>query len=402
MDQALAATYTIRREMRITLAISSLAGGGAERVATNMANYWASKGWSISILTDSQRARPPAYDLHPRVVHRDLAFSQEPGRHLPDRETVIALGDLFTSAVRPERDVLLSELDLVARLRHAIKGMRPDAVISFLDLTNVRVLLATTGLDVPVVVSEHSDPNHNNIGPGMGLLRRRLYPRAKYVVALTDESMRFFSGMSGVRCRIIPNPILPHISGAQEPGNEKEGMVLMSMGRLSHEKGFDHLLRAFAAVSGDHPGWSLEVWGEGPLLKWLDELASELRVLDRVRFPGFTRTPHLAMSRADLFALSSRCEGFSNVLCEAMAAGLPVVSFDCPSGPRYIIRDGVDGILVPAQNTLALGEALSRLMGDEHERKRLAARAPEIVDRFAIHKIMDMWEEILLEHPSGT
>jgi glycosyltransferase involved in cell wall biosynthesis len=388
--------------MRITLAISSLMGGGAERVAVNMANYWASRGWAISILTDSQGSRPPAYNILPQVVHRDLAFSRDPGRRIPDRETVIALGGLWTNSVRPERAVLLWDLDLVAALRHAIKETRPQAVISFLELTNVRVLLATRGLEVPVIVSEHSDPNHNNIGAGMELLRRRLYPQAKYVVALTDESMRFFAEMNGVRCRVIPNPVLPHIGDAREQDNDKEGLVLMGMGRLSHEKGFDHLLRAFATVSNDHPGWSLEIWGEGPLLDWLGRLAAALDVSDRVRFPGFTRTPHLAMRRADLFALPSLCEGFSNVLCEAMAAGLPVISYDCPTGPRHIIRDGVDGVLVPAQNIPALAEALGHLMGDEHERRRLSARAREVAGRFAVDKIMDMWEEILMDHPSRT
>jgi glycosyltransferase involved in cell wall biosynthesis len=391
--------------MRITLAISSLMGGGAERVAVNMANYWAAKGWSITILTDSQGTRPPAYDISAQVVHRDLAFSREAGRCLPDRETVVALGSVFAGSVPAELQVLLYNLDLVAQLRNAIRDTRPEAIISFLDLTNVRVLLATTGLNLPVIVSEHSDPFHNHIGAGMDLLRCRLYPRARWVVALTGESKRFFSAINGVRCRVIPNPVLPAAGDApkaltNEARNHQEGMVLMGMGRLSHEKGFDLLLRAFAIVARDHPSWSLEVWGEGPLRDWLGELAGALGLSDRVRFPGFTRTPSLAMSRADLFALSSLCEGFSNVLCEAMASGLPVVSFDCPSGPRHIIRDGIDGLLVPARDTSALARALSRLMADESERKQLAASASEVVDRFAIHKIMGMWEELLLDHPS--
>jgi glycosyltransferase involved in cell wall biosynthesis len=380
--------------MRITLVISSLTGGGAERVATNMANYWAAKGWAITILTDSQGSRPRAYNLLPQVVHRDLGPFPDASRRIPDSETVIALRQLMNIASRSERVVVLSELDLVARLRHAIKDTHPQAVISFIDLTNVRVLLATAGLDVPVIVSEHCDPNCNNIGQGMELLRRRLYPGARCLVALTDEAMSFFSGVNGIRGRIIPNPVLP-ADDREEPEIHKKNMVLMGMGRLSHEKGFDLLLRAFAAASNEHPGWSLEIWGQGPLQRSLEEFAARLGLSERVRFPGFTTTPYRAMSRADLFSLSSLCEGFPNVLCEAMASGLPVVSFDCPSGPRHIIRDGVDGVLVPPRDTSALAKALDRLMGDEHERKRLAARAPEVVERFAINKIMDMWEQIL-------
>jgi GalNAc-alpha-(1->4)-GalNAc-alpha-(1->3)-diNAcBac-PP-undecaprenol alpha-1,4-N-acetyl-D-galactosaminyltransferase len=391
--------------MRITLVISSLAGGGAERVATNMSNYWSGNGWEITILTTSHGTRGRAYDLLPGVAHRDLALSSDSrGSRTADREalieTLIAMRELLDRASWPERGLVMWDLELLARLRRAIQDTRPQAVISFIDLTNIRTLLAATGLDVPVIVSEQCDPHHNNVGAGIHLLRRRVYPQAKYVVALTEESMAFFSDMKGVRGRIIPNPVLPPVSDEEEEYPlGKNGFLLMGMGRLSHEKGFDLLLRAFGMVAQEHPCWSLEIWGEGSILDWLEQFASKLGLSDRVRFPGFTRTPHRAMKRADLFAVSSLCEGFPNVLCEAMASGLPVVSFDCPSGPRHIIRNGVDGVLVPPRNVPAMAEALDRLMRDQNERRRLAARAPEVVRRFAVKDVMSMWEQLLPDSP---
>ena len=171
----------------------------------------------------------------------------------------------------------------------------------------------------------------------------------------------------------------------------------MAMGRLAQEKGFDLLLDAFALVAGRHPDWTLEIVGEGPLRSHLESYTQKLDLGGRVLMPGFTRQPFDAMRRADLFALSSRCEGFPNVLLEAMACGVAAVSFDCPSGPRHIIRDGVDGTLVPSGDTHALAQSLDRLMGNEAERRRLAARAPEVAVRFGAAKIMSIWEDLVLD-----
>src|SRR6185295_1425214 len=267
-------------------------------------------------------------------------------------------------------------------LRRAIADSRPQIVISFINATNVRTLLATRGLGVPVIVSERTDPYRDSLNEGMRRLRRRLYAHAAYMVAQTHEIAAFFAGTIGDRARVIHNPVpAPVFHHPPEAmfANAPSGAIVVGMGRLVEEKGFMLLLRAFAAIAAKHPSWSLEIWGEGPQRPRLERLAQNLNVNERVRLPGFTSRPFDALRHADLFALSSLSEGFPNALCEAMACGLPAVAVNCSSGVREIVRDGVDGVIVPAAAVPALAEALDRLMSSDAERQRLAARASEVV-----------------------
>jgi GalNAc-alpha-(1->4)-GalNAc-alpha-(1->3)-diNAcBac-PP-undecaprenol alpha-1,4-N-acetyl-D-galactosaminyltransferase len=383
--------------MRITVVISMLSGGRAERVATNMANYWAAKGWEVTILTTDFGGEPSTYGLHPRVTHLNLRSPRF--NNLPtDLRVTAPLRDLINACSQSERAVLNPLTPHILRLRRVILSTRPAVVISHIYLTNICVLSATRGLGLPVIVTEHIDPNETFIGEGLELLRYRLYPQANYVAVLTEESLGYFSSVPGIRGRIIPNAVTPPVfSSFDKPPQQKNGKTLLAMGRLEHEKGFDLLLSAFNLVAEKHADWTLEILGEGPVRDYLESCVQKRGLGERVRMPGFTSRPFDAMRRADLFVLSSLDEGFPIVLLEAMACGVAVVSFDCPSGPRHIIRNGVDGVLVPPRDSQAMAAALDRLMGDEAERKRLAGRAPEVLDRFSVEKVMSMWERLIFD-----
>jgi GalNAc-alpha-(1->4)-GalNAc-alpha-(1->3)-diNAcBac-PP-undecaprenol alpha-1,4-N-acetyl-D-galactosaminyltransferase len=361
-----------------------------------MARYWAEKNWEVTILTLFHGRRPVCYDLHPNVTHRDLAKSILFKNPRPDAQSLFALRDLFNVLTPSERRVFLRDIILIVALRHAIMGTRPQTVISFIDVTNVYVLLALYRLNLPLIISERCHPVSTG-DRGWDLLRQRLYTRATNLVVLAEESLSCFEAEVRTRSRVIPNAVMPprYAGSSAEARQQKPERMLLAMGRLAYEKGFDLLLHAFAELAPKHHWWSLQIFGQGPLQSALQALADDLGLRERVRFCGFTHQPYDVMRQSDLFVLSSRLEGFPNVLLEAMACGLPVVSFDCPTGPRYIIRDGIDGLLASPLDFNALRDKLDHLMGDEAERKRLAARAPEVIERFSVERVMGMWENLV-------
>jgi len=360
--------------MRCTLIIYSLTSGGAERVISNMANYWAAKGWEINILTFDDDKKKPFYDLDSQISHIPLGIAgQSPN-------PIIGIWNNLTR-IQP--------------LRTAIIRSKPNVVISFLHQTNEIVLLATRWLNVPVVVSERNDPASETTGKVWVKLRQWTYPFADRIVVQTKRAGDYFSSKLQERICVIPNPVLLPPDEKKISDKLLSDRSLIGIGRLEPQKGFDLLLEAMAKLKDCYPEWTLTILGEGELRPQLESLRNELGLGDRVHLLGRVKNPHEFLKQADIFIMSSRFEGFPNALCEAMACGLPVISTDCPNGPREIIRDGVDGILVPNEDVSTLATAMERLMSDGKERQRLADRAKEVTERFGLEKVMSLWELLI-------
>ena len=365
-----------RDAMKLVLIVPSLGGGGAERVMATLANAWAMRGVEVTLITLSSAVND-RYPLDRRVwrVALDVARrSSNPAQ---------ALG----------RNVVR-----VRALRRAIKAARPDAVISFVANTNALAMIAATGLRVPVIVTERQFIGAEPSRLVWTLLRRVLYRRAAAVVAQTRRCADELEARVGRAVRVIANPVAPGADNARpEPAPVGDGRVrtLLAVGRLVPAKGFDLLIDAFARVAKRHPGWKLEILGEGPLREPLTQSIAMHGLTTRIALPGFSPQVRQAMRRADLFVLSSRFEGLPNALLEAMAEGVACVSFDCTAGPRELITHGENGWLVPAEDVDGLAMALDTLMQDDVLRARLGTHAREVCNLYSVSEILRQWDRLL-------
>ncbi len=362
--------------MRLTFTISSLSCGGAERALSTLANSFSGAGHQVTVIT----VDTPDSDFY----------------RLDDEVTRVALGMLSKSASMGI--AVCRNVQRLIAFRKSILASRPDVVIGFMSRTSVISLISCLGLGIPVIACEQQDPRWGRESRTWEFLRRLTYPRLAALVSASGGVDNYFDWIPRQRRRVIPNPLadVRDYSNA-EPALHMDGTRkhIVAMGRLVHQKGFDLLIDAFSALSDTFRNLDLTILGEGPERGNLERLIAARRLEGRVLLPGQTEAPFPILKQADLFVLSSRFEGFGNVLCEAMACGLPVVSFDCPSGPGDIIRDGVDGVLVPPGDVKSLADALRRLLTDGTERERLASRASEVVERFGVKYVMAQWENLL-------
>jgi len=361
--------------MRLTLVISSLERGGAERILSTLAGAWAERGRHVTLITFDDR-EVPAYPVHPGITLTSLC--------VPNEEVKNPLYALYRNGRR------------IWLLRRLICQSQPDLVISFLDFPNVITLLATRGFGIPVIVSERANPEYVYLKPIWQYLRRLLYPYAAALVCQTSAMVAQLQLKIKIPGYAIPNPVeLPRSLTSDRPkGGDVNSRTIIAMGRLVPQKGFDLLLRAFAGIAGRHPAWFIKVLGKGPLKDQLEAQAVSLGLENRVSFVGAVSDPFPILRAADLFVFSSRFEGFGNALTEAMACGLPAISFDCPAGPADIIRHGVDGVLVPREDVAGLASAMDHVMSDAAERERLALHAPEVLKRFSLESVLAMWEKV--------
>lgn len=363
--------------MNILFLVSSLHGGGAERVAAILSNAWADRGHAVTLM--------------PTFSGRGTCF-------YPLNSTVVV--DYLADHVNGNQ----GKLRRLLTLRRYISKVRPDVIVSFLPHVNVATLVATIGMRIPVIACERTHPAllHPPLPRGYQLARKWLYPRATLVGVQTQAVGDWvLENIPGSLITTIANPIALPLSRTQpvilpDATLPKERKVVLAVGRLHPTKRFDYLIKSFCQCAESMPGWDLVLLGSGESRSDLLDIISASNFPERIYLPGQSGNLSDWYSRADIFAMTSANEGFPNTLLEAMAHDLPTISFDILTGPRELTDNGRRGILLPDQDHVpAMGAALTQLMQNADQRAALAKSAGEVRDIYSLDAVLAQWDACL-------
>ena len=360
--------------------------GGVERVLTLKANYFAEQlGYDITIILTEGSNIPLFYPLSDKVkvVNLDLGFEEL----------------WHCSFLKKVYLYLKKQRQFKQKLRDELMRIKPDMTVSLLRreinfITGIKDGSKKIGeLHINRANYRNFDARESNFIKSlfsqfwMRNLVGKLQQLDKLVV-LTDKDKASWVELSNVVA--IPDPLSFHPSSRSELSHKR----VIAVGRYSYEKGYDMLLSAWKKVAQECTGWRLDIFGDGDKSS-LEQLIESLNI-DRDTCALHGRTADIEKEYVDssLFVCSSRFEGFGMVIVEAMACGLPVVSFDCPWGPGSIISDGDDGVLVENANVDALADKIIQVLNSEGYMQKLARNAIDKSNKYKLESIALKWKSL--------
>ena len=352
--------------MRIACIISKVrVSGGAERVMCELCNALAERGHEIHLITQEEQ-KGSTYYLSKEIIMETTSVKTK---------------------VRGLRGVLRNR-----KLHKILKEGNFDVAVSFITEMNVLSIIASKNTGVPIVVSERVDPNVYN-GTFIGILRSIIYPHADGFVFQTDEAKHCFSKKIQNAAAVIPNPL---VDMTEQKTNYSTSNKIVAVGRLSKQKNYPFMLRAFSEFIKSYPNYSLEIFGTGDLKTELEQLSIDLKCNDSVKFMGIKNDVHKYMKDADIYLMTSDYEGISNALAEAMAIGLPVVSTNCRGGgASFLVKTEENGYLVDCGDLDKFISKMEMLASNEDLRRKIGTNATQIKDMLRKDVIFDQWEKYL-------
>lgn len=356
--------------MKITIFMGSLYGGGAERVACELASYLSRQDYSVEILTVSKTANH--YFVEQKVTVKTL----EKGKRSKIKLFRV-LGKMF-------------------RLYKYLKISTADIYVVLLPQTIRSLLFFKKIIHVPIVVSERSDP----ASYPKSVLKRlcKLYSLSDGIVFLTEQSKLYISNLISK----MPNAaVIPNAVNNMEDNfcsQDRNRNTIIAVGRFTEAKNFSLLICAFSLIAEKYPDVILKIFGEGKLRSEYEVLIKSLGLDGRVQLPGFTDNIYKELCQAGLFVLSSDFEGIPNALIEAMSVGLPCVATDCSGGgARLLIKDNQNGLLVPVRNPEKMAEAMKKILGDKDFADNLSEQAIKIRNEYSQEIIYAKWSKFLIK-----
>lgn len=339
---------------KILIAIPTLTGGGAERVASVWASKLAERGYDVSVLVFARKENE--YALHPAVKLHSVAESEEEYR-------------------------ATSYFGRYRTIRRFVKELCPAHVISFLPAMQVWMMAASRGLGVSRIETIRVNPWRISMrNPLAKAAWHACYHTGRHIIVQTNDQTPYFSKRDQKKCVLIPNPISPLYVENYKGDTPVEVRRFVAAGRLDPQKNYPMMLRAFRRVADTYPDATLRIFGTGSdgYRAELQALIDSLGLTEQVKLMG--RTPHMEeeYKKSDAFLMTSDYEGLPNALAEAMASRLLVISTDCKTGPRDFVEDGENGYLVPVGDEDALADRMLRLMAmGEEERRAMQDAARE-------------------------
>ncbi|MDL2323341.1 glycosyltransferase family 4 protein [Bacteroidales bacterium OttesenSCG-928-A17] len=378
--------------MKIVYSLGSLGfSGGIERVISTKANYFADVfGYEVHIIVAGSEPETLFYTFSDKIQFHYLAIdfpTQKPWDYfLPNKTDKVYRQQLETKLLEIKADITISPFGRDASFLYELK----DGSKKIIEFHFSREYLSHLGNAM------QDDKLHFLRKIWLHMLTQRnesIVRKYKHVVLLTERDKDLWGKKK--RFHVIPNPL----SFSTEKKAELKNKVIVGIGRLNEQKGFDLLMRAFQLIKGQHPDWHVEIYGKGMESHeaYLLNLRKKLSLEDCVFFKTPTTDVMDILLNSSIFAFPSRYEGFGLVLTEAMECGVPCVAFDCDSGPAEIIENDRTGYLVPTQDIQLFAENLRWLMANDELRKQMGTAAKKSVERFYPENIMPLWEKLFKE-----
>jgi len=352
--------------MKIVFLISSMKNGGAERVMSILANYFINYE-EVTLCTMSNEDF--FYTLDKRIKIKKLNLI---------KDSVGLYSQIKNNFFR------------IKTFYQVFQEEEPDIIISFMTQINILSIIAAKLLKKKIIISERTnyDYSHSFLWK---FLRRIVYPLSDTLVVVSKYDYQKYYFIPENRKVIIYNPITI-IKDDDEVNFGKKEKIILAVGRLIKAKGFDLLIKAYF-LSGVN--WPLYIIGEGQERENLEKLICEYGLENRVFLEGQKKNVKQYYDKASIFILSSRREGFPNVLIEAMSLGCASIAFNCRSGPNEIISNGENGLLIPSENIKKLAKALKKLIKDDELRMQLAQNAIKVREEFSLKSTMNQWKVLI-------